>query len=51
VDEEGWVSLESELENGKAYGQMELNFCADAMRFRRGGFKKFLHGEINQVCL
>jgi len=48
VDEEGWVSLEKE---DPLVGSVGNNFCADAMRFRRGGFKRFLRGEINQMCI
>lgn len=51
VDEEGWVSLEDEQGGAKPIGQFELNFCSDSMRFRKGGYRKFLHGQINQVCL
>lgn len=50
-DEEGWVNIEGEDDNLDDNNANDFNFCADAMRFRRGGYKKFLHGEINQVCI
>jgi len=49
-DEYGWVSLEKDLDS-VSISHPGMDFCADAMRFRRGGFKKFLHGQINQMCL
>lgn len=49
VDEEGWVSLEKESSGDQLLSG--ANFCADAMRFRRGGYRKFLRGEINQMCI
>lgn len=50
-DEEGWVNIEdAEVPEGSGESN-DFNFCADAMRFRRGGYKKFLHGEINQICM
>jgi len=50
-DEAGWVNIEEGDGADSVRGQNDFNFCADAMRFRKGGYKKFLHGEINQICL
>jgi len=36
-DEEGWVNIEdAEVPEGSGESN-DFNFCADAMRFRRGG--------------
>jgi hypothetical protein len=36
-DEEGWVNIEDADEDSGDSGSNDFNFCADAMRFRRGG--------------
>lgn len=50
VEDEGWVSLDDK-NAPDAPGPLDINFCHDARRFRQGGWRKFLHGEINQLCI
>lgn len=49
VEDEGWVCLDCQDSSSKLLAG--ASFCADSYRFRRGGFKRFLRGEINQMCI